>query len=263
MDISSYWHHILGRKTNNSYHNVIAEWLTLSLFHFHTSYNDMSLLLFSLQVVSISLRPHGRMGTPWSLPGSSVNGILQARNTPVFLGFPCGSAGKESTCNAGDLGSILGVGRDSLEKGKATHSSILAWRIQWTIQFTGSLRVGHDWATFTSQVLPGKTTGVGYHFLLQGIFLTQGSNPGLLLGRQILYYWATWEALLMLSVYSRSGATIWDPMDCSMPGYPVYHQLPELAQTHVHQVNDAIQPSHPLLSPSAPAFGLSQHEGLF
>ena len=52
--------------------------------------------------------------------------------TPVFLGFPCGSAGKESACNAGDLGSIPGLGR-SLEKGEATHSSILAWRIPWTV----------------------------------------------------------------------------------------------------------------------------------
>ena len=47
------------------------------------------------------------------------------------------------------------------------------------------------------------------------------------------------------------------------PGFPVYHQLPELAQTHVHQVSDAIQPSHPLLSPSPSAFKLSQHQGLF
>ena len=47
--------------------------------------------------------------------------------------------------------------------------------------------------------------------------------------------------------------TLCDPMDCSMPGLPVHHQLPELAQTHVHQVGDAIQPSHPLLSPSLPA----------
>ena len=52
-------------------------------------------------------------------------------------------------------------------------------------------------------------------------------------------------------------------MDCSMPGFPVHHQLPELAQTHVHQVGVAIQPSHPLLSPSPPAFNLSQHQGLF
>ena len=53
-----------------------------------------------------------------------------------------------------------------------------------------------------------------------------------------------------------------DSIDCSMPGFPVHHQLPELAQTHVHWVGDAIQPSHPLSSPS-PAFNLSQHQGLF
>ena len=47
------------------------------------------------------------------------------------------------------------------------------------------------------------------------------------------------------------------PMDCSTPGLPVHHQLLELAQTHVHQVSDAIQPSHPLLSSSPPAFNLS------
>ena len=53
-----------------------------------------------------------------------------------------------------------------------------------------------------------------------------------------------------------------DPMDCSTPGFPVHHQLLELAQTHVHRVGDAIQPSHPLSSPS-PTFNLSQHQGLF
>ena len=54
-----------------------------------------------------------------------------------------------------------------------------------------------------------------------------------------------------------------DPMDCSTPGLPVHHQLPESTKTHVHWVGDAIQPSHPLLSPSPPAFNLSQHQGLF
>ena len=52
-------------------------------------------------------------------------------------------------------------------------------------------------------------------------------------------------------------------MDCSTPGLPVHHQLLDLTQTHVHWVSDAIQPSHPLLSPSPPAFNLSQHQGLF
>ena len=52
--------------------------------------------------------------------------------TPVFLGFPCGSTSKESACNAGDLGSIPGLGR-AVEKGKAIHSSMLAWRISLTV----------------------------------------------------------------------------------------------------------------------------------
>ena len=52
-------------------------------------------------------------------------------------------------------------------------------------------------------------------------------------------------------------------MDCSTPGFPVHHQLPKLTQTHVHRVGDAIQPSHPLSSPSSPAFSLSEHQGLF
>jgi len=106
----------------------------------------------------------------------------------LFWGFPDTSVGKESTCNAGDPGSIPGSGRsagegigypfqyswaslvaqlvenppalweiwvwslgweDSLEKGKATNSSILAWRSPWTVLFMGSQRVGHDWVTFT------------------------------------------------------------------------------------------------------------------
>ena len=58
---------------------------------------------------------------------------------------------------------------------------------------------------------------------------------------------------------------IWlcDPMDCSMPGFPVSQQLPEFTQTHVLWVSDAIQPSQPLSSPSPPTFNLSQHQGLF
>ena len=53
------------------------------------------------------------------------------------------------------------------------------------------------------------------------------------------------------------------PTDCSMPGLPVHCQLPEFTQTHIHWVGDAIQPSHPLSSPSPPVFNLSQHQGLF
>ena len=57
--------------------------------------------------------------------------------------------------------------------------------------------------------------------------------------------------------------TLSDPMDCSTPSFPVHQQLLKLAQIHSHWVRDAIQASHPLLSPSAPAFNLSHHQGLF
>ena len=65
------------------------------------------------------------------------------------------------------------------------------------------------------------------------------------------------------SVQLLSCLTLCHPMDCGTSGFPVHHQLPGLAQTHVHQVSDAIQPSPPLSSPSPPAFSLSRHQGLF
>ena len=58
---------------------------------------------------------------------------------------------------------------------------------------------------------------------------------------------------VQFSSVAQSCPTLCDPMNCSMPGLPVYHQLPESTQTHVHRVSDAIQPSHPLSSPSPPA----------
>ena len=71
----------------------------------------------------------------------------------------------------------------------------------------------------------------------------------------IMYY--------QFSSVTQSCLTLCDPMDFRVPGLPVHHQLMQLAQTHVHWVGDAIQPSHPLSNPSPPAFNLSQHRGLF
>ena len=119
---------------------------------------------------------------------------------------------------------------DPLEKRTAAHSSILAWRIPWTeepggLQSMGLQRVRHN-------------------------SLTE------LFGNEARHIW-----ICCCSV-AQSGLTLCDPMDCSTLGFPVLHHLPELAQTHVHWVSDAIQPSHPLSSPS-PALNLSQHQGLF
>ena len=66
---------------------------------------------------------------------------------------------------------------------------------------------------------------------------------------------------IQFSSVSQSCSTLCDPVDCSTAGLPVHHQLPEFAQTHVHWICGAIQPSHPLLSPSPPTFNLSQLQG--
>ena len=65
------------------------------------------------------------------------------------------------------------------------------------------------------------------------------------------------------SEVAQSCLTLCDPTGCSTPGLPAHHHLPELAQTHGHQVSDAIQPSHPLLPPSPSDLNLSQHQGIF
>ena len=79
------------------------------------------------------------------------------------------------------------------------------------------------------------------------------------------YWWQQIYILVSQSVSSvaQSCLTLCDPMNRSTPGLPAHHQLPVFTQTHVHRVCDAIQPSHPLLSPSPPAPNPSQHQGLF
>ena len=72
-----------------------------------------------------------------------------------------------------------------------------------------------------------------------------------------------WLKSLQFSSVAQSCPTLCNPVNRSTPGLPVHHQLLEFTQTHVHWVGDAIQPSHPLSSPSLPAFSVSQHQGLF
>ena len=77
------------------------------------------------------------------------------------------------------------------------------------------------------------------------------------------YFKIAYSFTIQFSSVAQSCSTLCDPMDGSTPGLPVHHQLPESTQTHVHQVNDAIQPSHPMSSPSPSALNLFQHQGLF
>ena len=118
---------------------------------------------------------------------------------------------------------------------------------------------------------PGKSTGVGCHCLLRCSHIHISKTLKSIVHRD-------WCVLVInnkyfiperCNMYGGGGCsvvqpcpTLCNPMDYSTPGFPVLHHLPELAQTHVHRVGDAIQPSHPLSFPS-PAFNLSQHQGLF
>ena len=125
----------------------------------------------------------------------------------------------------------------------ATHSSILAWTTPWTekperLQSMESQK---------SQVCLSNWA----HTLIVKASLWLLLIPN------------NWVVMYIHSIISvaQSCLTLCDPMDCSMPGFPVHHRLLELTQTHIHWFGDAIQPSYPLTSPSS-AFNLSQHQSL-
>ena len=126
------------------------------------------------------------------------------------------------------------------------------------LQSMGLQRVGHNWATelnwlwFLSVCIQGT---------LKSLFQLHSSKPLIL---WMSGFFAVHLSHLYMQFHSvaQSYLALCDPMDRSMPGFPVHHQLPDLTQTHVHRVRDAIEPSHPLSSPS-PTFNLSQHQGFF
>ena len=104
-----------------------------------------------------------------------------------------------------------------------------------------------------------------YHFCLSNLSVCLSSYLSVMISAYSSEKWENSRLIMSLqfSSVAQLCLTLWDLTDCSTSGFPVHHQLPELAQTHVHQVSDAIQPSHPLSSPSPPAFNLPQHQGLF
>ena len=114
----------------------------------------------------------------------------------------------------------------------------------------------------TSRQIDGETVETVAGFIFGGSKITadgdcsHGVKRCLFLGRKVV------TNLVQFSSVTRSCLTLCEPMDCSTPGLPVHHQLLESTQTHVHYVSDAIQPSHPLSSPS-PACKLFQHQDLF
>ena len=115
----------------------------------------------------------------------------------------------------------------------------------------------------------------GYFWICFRIYqvITRSTQAVAPLLRNMATTWNPWQSLVaflfltrcsvQFSLVAQSCLTLCDPVNCSMLGLPVHHQLPEFTQTHVHQVSDAIQPSHPLSSPFPPAPNPSQHQGLF
>ena len=113
---------------------------------------------------------------------------------------------------------------------------------------------------FPQRMQPVRTHGhPGWQWFLSGLFLIDYSSN---LSHKLLTTVGIIPTVQCSSV-TQSCLTLCDPMNRSTPGLPVHHQLPEFTQTHVHWVGDAIQPSHPLSSPSPPALNTSQHQGLF
>ena len=158
--------------------------------------------------------------------------------------------------------------KDPLEKGMTSHPSILAWRVPETevpgrLQSTWSQRVGHDWVTNI------KTLETKQLFLKWKKEMLKEKNRytwffalHLDLAADIYYKLLPMQyqkASVQFSSVAQSCPILWDPMNPSTPGFPVHHQLPEFTQSHVHWVGDAIQPSHPLSSPSPPGPNPSQH----
>ena len=113
--------------------------------------------------------------------------------------------------------------------------------LQWTLACMNPFR-----PCFSPNMCPG----VGLQDHMVALFLV-------LKATSILF------SIVQFSLVTQSCPALCNLMDCRTPGFPVHHQLLEVAQTHVHRVSDAIQPSHPLSSSSPPALNLSQHQGLF
>ena len=117
-------------------------------------------------------------------------------------------------------------------------------------------------SAITSWQIDGETMETVTDFIFLGSKITTDSDCSLKIKRHMLLGRKTMTKLVQFSSATKPCMILCDPIDCSMPGFPVCHQLLELAHTHVHGVSDAIQPSGLLLYPSLPAFNPSQHQGL-
>ena len=145
----------------------------------------------------------------------------------------------------------LNVGSDSRLEGPSP--LLLPWR--YHVWHPSSLLSGHyKWIPLTEPLLPHQTLDPLHLYQHQ----CQASSPLRLKSSLWLFQFHLFS---QFSSVAQPCPTLWNPMDCSKPGFPIYHQLLDLAQTHVHWVGDAIQPPYPVSSRSPLAFNLFQHQG--
>ena len=185
-----------------------------------------------------------------------------------FMGFPGKSVGKASASNAGDLGSIPGLGRSPGERnGNPLQYSFLESPMEWDILCIYFRLIKLSDLHPNTEKIRSLILNM-YHEIHHNIFflkdkISQGMRTrdcmeGM---RVIKRLFSSFQSLQFSLV--QSCVTLCNPMNRTTPGLSVHHQLPEFTQTHIHRVSDAIQPSHPLSSPSPPAPNPSQHQGLF
>ena len=158
-------------------------------------------------------------------------------------GLPCSTAGKEFTYNSGDLSSIPGSGKSAGER--IGYPQEYSWVPGWLSWLRIRLQCGrpgfNPWVGKTPWRREQLPTPVFWPEEFHGLY-----SPS-----------------VQFSSVTQLCLTLCDSMDCSMPGLPVHHHLPEFTQTHVHRNHDAIQPSHSQSFPSSPAPNPSQYQSLF
>ena len=189
--------------------------------------------------MSDSVRPHElqptRLLSPWDSPG---------KNTGAGCHFLLQYMKVESESEVAQSCPTLSNPMDCSLPGSSIHGIFQATVLEWgAIAFSQifTLKISNSWDKMIESLCSNFWFKPMLIFTF-GLFITHS---------------------VQFSMVAQSCPTPCDPMNCSTPGLSVHHQLPESTETHVHWVGDAIQPSHPLFSPSPPALNLSQHQGLF
>ena len=137
---------------------------------------------------------------------------------------------------------------------------LIFYALFWKTAWKSDTMTSHSHSPFFCELPSAVNLAIG---TLDSMHLAKYSTNSKVKWLSRNHSWLSFSSSVQVSSVAQSCLTLSDPMDCSTPGFPVHHQLPEFTQTHVHWVGDTIQPSHPLSSPSPAFFNLSQHQGLF